>query len=313
LNPSSITVPAGQTFTINATVSIDTATSGDTTAFREAAGVVLLTPTGGTNNGVSLRVPYYAVLRPQTAVNAQINPRLSPAWTQSFVKVTNNGAELGGTADFYAWNHRDALDGQGYVDVNAVGAQAFDNAGSRLIVFAVNTHRQWFSPSLLEFDIPIDTNLDGSPDFVAVGIDLGQLQATPTFTGQIVSAVVDLSTGGISVLFQAFAPTNGSTMLIPVDSTQIGLTADNPRFSYSVQTFDLASANEDSTDGTATFNAFSSSVSNGDFIAVAPGQVSFVPVSLDVAENALSPSLGNMIVAVDNHGGTAEARLLPLR
>lgn len=314
LNPSSITVPAGQTFTVNATVTIDAATAGDTTAFREVAGLVLLTPTGGTNHGVSLRLPYYGILRPQASLNAVIQPRLSPIWTNAFARVTNVGSEIAATADFYAHGLNDAADeGQGYVDLRAVGAQSFESDTGRRIVLAIHTSRPWQTPSLTEFDVSIDTNLDGTADFLVIGIDRGQLEEEPFFSGQIATAVRNLATGVTDVQTLAFAPTNGSTMLLAFDSSQIGLTADSPRFSYSVRSFDLASANEDATDGSAIFNPFSSSVSTGAVVTVEPNQVAFVPVSLDPDEQAESPALGHMVVAVDNRGGTAEAKLLPLR
>lgn len=312
LSPSSITVPANNTFTINVTVSIDTATSGDSSAFREAAGVVTLTPTGGTNGGAILTVPYYGILRPQADVSANISPRLGARWTQAYARLANASSELGATADFYAWGHNDATDDQGYVDIRAAGVQSFSAGDSQLIVFAVNTYKQWSTPSLLEFDIPIDTDRDGFDDYVVIGIDLGILQGGGA-NGTVVSAVLDLATGALSAEFEAVAPTNGSTMLLPIDAAQIGLTSASPRFNYSVSTFDLNSADSDSTNGLASFNALSSAVSQGDFIALAPGATEYVPVALDVAEQALTPALGHMIVTLDNKSGTREAALIPLR
>lgn len=312
LSPSSITVPANNTFTINVTITIDNATAGDATAHREAAGVVRLTPAAGSNNGVALTVPYYGVLRPQAAVAAAISPRLSSRWTQAYARLTNTSTELAGTADFYAWGHDDANDDQGYVDIRAAGVQSFASGTDQIIVFAVNTHRAWSTASLIEFDIPVDTNGDGEADYVVIGIDQGLL-GTGAFTGRVLSAVLNLSTGAISAQFFAVAPTNGSTILLPVTAAQLGLTAESPRFTYSVATFDLDSADTDSTATSAGFNAFSSAVSQGDYLAVAPGAVEFVPVSLDTAEQALTPALGHMIVTLDNRGGSREAALIPLR
>jgi hypothetical protein len=312
LSPSSITVPANNTFTINVTISIDTATSGDSSAFREAAGVVTLTPTGGTNGGATLTVPYYGVLRPQADVSAQIAPKLGGKWTQALARVANTSTELAGTADFYAWGHNDANDDQGYVDIRAAGVQSFASGDDQLIVFAVNTYKPWATPALIETDISVDTNLDGVDDFVVIGVDLGLLQGTGT-NGQFASAVLDLNTGAISVQFLGVAPTNGSTMLLPVTAEQLGLTAASPRFAYSVAMFDLDSADVDFTDRAASFNAFSSAVSQGDFIGLAPGAVEFVPVALDPAEQAITPALGHMIVTLDNRSGSREAALIPLR
>lgn len=312
LSPSSITVPANNTFTVNVTISIDTATSGDSTAFREAAGVVTLTPTGGTNGGATLTVPYYGILRPQADVASAISPRLGDRWTQAYARLTNNSTELAGTADFYAWGHESANDGQGYVDLRAAGVQSLSLGDSQLIVFAVNTHKAWSTPSLIEMDISVDTNRDGVDDYVVIGIDLGLLQGTG-YNGTFVSAVLNLATGGISVLYQGLAPTNGSTMLLPVDSSQLGLSEANPRFNYSVAAFDLDSADVDFTNGVASFNAYSSAVSQGDFAVLNPGVTEYVPVALNPAEQAITPALGHMIVTLDNKSGAREAALIPLR
>lgn len=312
LSPSSITVPANNTFTVNVTISIDTATSGDSSAFREAAGVVTLTPTGGTNGGATLTVPYYGVLRPQSQVATSIAPRLGSRWTQAYARVSNASTELAGTADFYAWGHNSAAAGQGYVDLRAVGAQAFPAGANQIVVFAVNTHKNWSTPTLVEFDVLVDTNRDGLDDFVVIGIDLGILQGLAP-TGQIASGVINLATGAISVQFLATAPANGSTMLLPVTAAQLGLTAANPRFDYAVNAFDLNSADFDQTEGYASFNAFSSAVSQGDFLEIGPGGLEYVPVSLNPAEQALTPALGHMIVTLDNRGGTREATTIPVR
>jgi minor extracellular serine protease Vpr len=312
LSPSSITVPANNTFTINVTVAIDTATSGDSSTFREAAGVVTLTPTGGTNGGATLTVPYYGILRPQSLVSTSIAPRLGSRWTQAYARVANTSTELSGTADFYAWGHNDAAEDQGYVDLRGVGVQSFAAGTNQLVVFAINTHKPWSTPSLIEFDVLIDSNRDGIDDFVVIGIDLGLLQGTAR-TGQIASGVLNLATGAISVQFLATAPTNGSTILLPVTAAQIGISAANPRFDYYVNSFDLNSADTDSTTGIASFNAFSSAVSQGDFFEIAPGGLEYVPVALNPAEQAITPALGHMIVTLDNKGGTKEATLIPVR
>ncbi len=311
LSPTSITVPANNTFSVNVTITIDASTAGDATAFREVAGVLALTPASGSNNGVALNVPYYGVLRPQAQVAANIAPRLGGRWTQAYARVSNASSEVAGIADFYAWGHDDANDEQGYVDIRAAGAQAFSTGTSQLVVFAVNTYRPWSTPSLIEFDIPVDTNLDGTPDYIVIGVDLGLLQGTG-FSGRVVSAVLNLSTGAISAQFFADAPTNGSTILLPVTAEQLGLTAESPRFAYSVASFDLAGADTDETTSAATFNAFSSAVSQGDYVPLAPGAIEYVPVALDAAEQALSPALGHMIVTLDNRGGAREAALIPL-
>jgi minor extracellular serine protease Vpr len=311
ISPRTVTVPAGANIPINVTIAIDAATAGNSDAFHEVAGLIIAAPGGGGNAGIPLSVPYYGVIRPAANVNTTIKPKLSLRRTSSTATVTNVNSEIPGIVDVYAWGLSDGAEDQGYVDIRGVGAQAFPNGASQLVVIAVNTSKAWSTPSLVEVDVAIDSNLDGTPDFVVIGLDLGQLNGTG-FTGQIGAGVLDLNTGALTVQFLAAAPTNSSTILLPFDAALIGVTPENPRFAYSVATFDLNSADTDATDTTAVFNAFTSSVSQGDFLAINPNQVLSVPVALDPAEFAQSPALGHMIVTLDNLSGAAEADLITL-
>jgi hypothetical protein len=72
----------------------------------------------------------------------------------------------------------------------------------------------------------------------------------------------------------------------------IDVTPDNPRFSYTVSAFDLLSSDSDAFPGTARFNAFTSAVSNAQFVIVPPDQSSFMGIFIDSAELALTPRAG---------------------
>jgi hypothetical protein len=91
----------------------------------------------------------------------------------------------------------------------------------------------------------------------------------------------------------------------------MGISPDNPRFTYSVNAFDSAGAGE-SLNGTASFNAFTPAVSNAMFVPVAPNTTADVAVAIDPVEIRKTPPLGFMVVTEDNHSGGAEAALLPL-
>jgi len=64
--------------------------------------------------------------------------------------------------------------------------------------------------------------------------------------------------------------------------------------------------------GTAKYNAYSSAISQGDFVSVPMGASGTVPVSINPTEWAQTPALGQMIVTFDNSAGAGEAALLPL-
>jgi hypothetical protein len=66
--------------------------------------------------------------------------------------------------------------------------------------------------------------------------------------------------------------------------------------------------------GSAKYNAWSSSISQGDFVTVAPGASdSSVVISVNSAEAARTPALGLMVVTLDNKSGPDEAQLIPVK
>src|SRR5262249_3102855 len=186
------------------------------------------------------------------------------------------------------------------------GAQAFAGPDGQTVVFAVDAFKGWSTPETQEFDVLIDTNGDGKPDFDVFSADLGQLTAGAV-SGQMVAAIANLSTNTLSADFLAVAPTDSGVILLPVLAASLGVTADAPRFTYTVQSFDLLSTSTDKFTGSAGFNAFTSAISNGQFVQVAPDQRVSVPVAVDPTEFALTPAKGLMVVTQDNRNGADEA------
>src|SRR5206468_5155568 len=95
-----------------------------------------------------------------------------------------------------------------------------------------------------EFDIVIDTNGDGVPDFLVAGFDIGAI-LTGSFDGRYGSFVFALPNFDLVNARFAFAPTDSSTLLLPVRSDEIGLSVDNPRFSYMAAGFSLQDGSAD--------------------------------------------------------------------
>src|SRR4029077_2344657 len=115
--------------------------------------------------------------------------------------------------------------------------------------------------------------------------------------------------GALTQEFLADAPTDGSTVLIPVFASDLGITPANPRFTYAVNAFDSSGGSE-SVPGTASFNVFAPSVANAMFVSVpVNGQVD-VPIWVDPVEFAITPALGFMVVTEDNNSGASQANLL---
>jgi minor extracellular serine protease Vpr len=312
ISAAQVTVPARGDATVDVTITVPAATAGDSSAFRDVAGLLTFTPTSATSNrGIALKVPYFLVPRVSSNVATEM-PKLKGTIPSAFATVSNDSAAIAATADFYAWGLSSPNAQLGTVDLRAAGVQAFDNGGDQTLVFAVNTFNGWSTPEAQEFDVLIDNDGDGNPDFDVFTEDLGLL-TTGTRNGQLAAAILDLASGSLSIDFLASASTDSSTVLLPVVAASVGITPANPRLSYTVQSFDLLSANTDAFTSSASFNAFTSAVSNGQFVAVAPNTIAPVAVSVDKAEFAVTPALGLMIVTQDNKNGAGEADLVKVK
>ena len=292
------------------------------TAFREVAGVVTLTPTDASmNGGASLRVPYYLVPRVRSNLLSAFAGRpVGPSRPSSNVKLTNFGGAIAGNADFYAWGLRGTRQGVQFFDPRAVGVQTNPipatptSPANSILVFAVNTFERFSNAAAGEFDILIsngerDVNGNLVFGFLLAGFDLGAATAG-SFNGQLASVLVNLKTGAARIRFLADAPTDGSTVLLPVLASDLGITPANPRLTYSAQVTNLLDGSAAALPGTASFNAFTPAISNAMFVAVAPNATATVPVAVDPAEWAKTPALGLMVVTEDNRAGAPQARLI---
>ncbi len=313
---ASVRVRPGKTVSVVVTVNVPAATVGDSTptsgnrqAFRNVAGLVTLTPTDGSNSGVVLHVAYYLVPRALSNVQAVLNGQLSPGHKAN-VRLSNPATAIAGVADFYAWGLSSRRTTAGSNDLRAVGVQSIPvSATQSFLVFAVNTWNRWSTPSDNEFDIVIDTNGDGVPDFLVAGFDIGAI-LTGSFDGRYGSFVFALPNFDLVNARFAFAPTDSSTLLLPVRSDEIGLSVSNPRFAYMAAGYSLQDGSADIIPGVAMFNAFTPSITSGIAFVVPVGARGTVPVSIDASEWANTPALGLMIVILDNSAGRGEARLL---
>ncbi len=319
LEPSTVTVGPGDDVSVRATLSVPAATVGDAQptpanrqAFREVSGVIALTPASSAmNGGASLRMPYYLVPRPRSNVQTEIASPFGPFNPAATARVTNRIGAIAGTADVYAWGLSDERKGLGSIDLRAVGVQSFDFASSKLLVFAMNTFARWSNASVNEFDILVDTTGSGTPNFAVVGADLGLLTGGG-FSGEMGSAVINLATKKARVRFFAVAPTDSSTILLPALASDLGLSADSPRFSYAAQSIGLFAGTSDVMAGRASFNAFRPAISQGQSVKVDPNTARTLSLAIDPAEFAISPALGLMVVTLDNAAGGNQAQLLPV-
>jgi hypothetical protein len=125
---------------------------------------------------------------------------------------------------------------------------------------------------------------------------------------------VNLATGAFSAnLFNADAPTDGSTVLMPVFASDLGLSPSNSSFSYQVSFSNNYYGTSGMVPGTGHFDAFTPAISNAMFVPVAPGTAAAIPFQVDPAQLRKTPALGLMIVTEDNRSGGSQANLLRVR
>jgi minor extracellular serine protease Vpr len=287
--------------------------------FTDAAGLVTFTPVGGSNNGVTLRVPYYLV--PQAVSNVQTRADVSrlARTGAGTATTTNRGGAIGSFADWYAWGISDKRDrGVGSNDIRAVGVQSFAPA-SNTMVFAISTYHRWSNAAMNEFDVLIDTTGDGVEDFVVLGFDIGAI-TTGSFDGRMGSYTINLTTGAtVGGSFVAGSPTDSSTIELVTRPTRLGLSPAHPRFTYWVQSFGLTDETSDLTEMKASFNAFAPAVNNGMFDVLGSNGSATEALTLNAAEQAITPALGWMVISQENPsvagdgGGTTEAQLIGLK
>jgi minor extracellular serine protease Vpr len=287
------------------------------TPFSSVSGLVVFTPVGGSNNGVTLRVPYLMVPQGVSHVSSSIEVGQLKRTGSTTAKITNR-SPVDGTADWYAWGIKDSrTSALGSNDIRAVGASS---VGGGVMQFAISTFHRWSNATQNEFDVFVDVNNDGTPDYDVVAADLGGL-TTPDVNGEDVVAVFDLNEGGGTIDFVTDAPTDSSTIVLPVD---IGLLSDsnpatsldgtvNTRFTYWVTGFGLTDNTQDSPAGKAVFNPFTPAVSTGMFDVLPGNGTATEALTTNPGEQALSPALGWMVVSHENPSGEPEAQLISLK
>lgn len=312
VSPHQILVPAHAERSIEVTIHVPAETAGNSDAFHDVAGLVTFTPTTATGNrGIKLTVPYYLVPRVSANVATKL-PKLHGATPSGAATVSNDNSAIGATADFYAWGLESPDAHLGRIDLRAAGVQSFDSPDGPVIVFAINAYKGWSTPETQEFDVPVDVDGDGAPDLVVFSADLGRL-TTGQFSGQQVAAIYDLASGTVGADFLAVAPTDASTIVLPVLASSLRIGPSYPRLQYTAQSFDLLSADTDAFSASAGFNALAAAITTGAFVSVAPNTTVSVPISVDLTEIAVTPVKGLMVVTQDNRNGRDEADLVKVK
>ncbi len=290
-------------------------------AFREVSGSVVLSAKGSV-----LRVPYLLVPRAQAKVTASLttaNPWLygtsTPSTQESAtVKLANTGGAISTRAEVFTWGLSDGRDvepvnGTRGIDLRAAGVETIPTLeDGPLLVFAVNTFTRASNASANEFDFSIDTNGDGKADRIVFSADSGYVNNSgATVDGYTEVFIYDPATKKLSSSgFLATAPTDSSTVLLPVYAEDLGLTEGAGEFTYRVESSSLQGPWTDKMGGQATYDPYRRAIEDNAYVEVPRNGSLTLNVPLDTAAQATQKPRGLMVVVFDNKSGQSEALLL---
>jgi subtilisin family serine protease len=326
LGGSSVTVPAHESVNFRVALSVPVATAGDSTSFHSVRGMVTFTPDAGQNNGVTLRVPYNLVPNAVSHANVKLDAGQLADTGTATASVTNSRGAANGFVDWFAWglangpdkNFESNANGDvgaelGSAGLRAAGVQSYP--AEQLLQFAIGTTARWSNPSENEFDIFLDVNGDGIPDYAVIVADLGLL-TSGSFNGQDAIAVFALKvvngvlkTDGLPTInYLAGATTDGSSLEVPVDFSQLcvdGHPCLSPDIAvtYTIESFGLTNGTFDSFTGSASFNAFTpvfTTPGGSNTITVAANGTATDAITYNSAQAEKTPVLGVMVVSQNN-------------
>jgi len=195
------------------------------------------------------------------------------------------------------------------IDLKSVGVRG---AGNNL-QFAINTYGERAHPAYpAEFDIYVDTNNDGFPDFVIYNYELTGFAAT----GQTVVAVVNLNTGTGGAYFYADASLNSGNIILTAPMSVMGLTPGS-KFTFSVYAFDnYFTGNVTDAVENMTFTTGTPRYAVGGSLptfAVPAGTSSTLPVQAVADGATASPSQSGLLLMYRDGTPGREAEAIPVQ
>ena len=251
--PSSVTVPANGSGQFTVQLKVDASKlpiwtlnggsrGGDGFRFQGVEFDGYFTLNGGANNTVHLAWQYL----PHRAANvnaAATNVALSGGTGQ--VQLQNSSSVLDGRAEIFSLTGTSPHIGTGFlptpgdnfavIDLKSVGARLVSIGGGQLgLQVGIDT---WGQRSVAtypaEFDVYIDSNRDGTFDYVVFNSENGGFGVT----GQSVVSVFNLATHAVTPFFFTDADLDSGNAILTAPLSAIGLTP-GTQFDYSVFAFD---------------------------------------------------------------------------
>ena len=279
-----------------------------------------------------LRVPVYAAPRPAASMHAAVSSIAFTGITgTATIPVTGTGINTGVSYPVDIVSLATAFE-LAETSPNDAGAPGTDNADLKyvgltndnrvatggfvtntVLYFGISTwgnHNTAYAADA-EFDIYIDSNRDGTWDYVVYNSQAG--------SDIFATVVVNLSTGAavadqyvnITPAYDTY-PFNNSVLVMPVSARRLGLTNANPRFDYQVVAFSRDNPTSAPVDATAkrTYSAATAGLDFTNNPLLLPGTVdlpgSAVNVAFNFAAYALNGSQGVLLLHHHNAAGMRE-------
>lgn len=297
------------------------------TGFHQISGDVVLSAGRSTQ---ILRVPYLMVPRAQTNASAVLRttrPGVRTAHTAAIARgvrpgttnltVTNSRGAMAARSAVFTWGLSDRrrdptiTGGSGY-DLRAAGVQTRTVGGQKLLVFAINTWDRWSSASANEYDVAVDANGDGVPDRIVFATDSGVIRrGEPDGVTEVF--IQDIRTGAVtSSGYLALAPTDSSTIELPVTASALGLRSSSGSFSYTVAGYGVDSGEDTFGSQWARYNPWQRAIGDGAGLTVAVNRSARASLATTAAEISRQKPRGVMVVTPDNPSGSGQAALLSI-
>ena len=313
LEPSTVTVPAGQSVDVKVTLTANAAdipssflTQGEAPWFHEISGNVHFE-----SDGQQLNVPYLMV--PRSLSNVAATQKISD--TTNTVNLTNSDAALDTKAAVLTWGLQDDPDdvdatldlGQ---DLASVGVASTEANGEQLLQFALNSNTRYSNAARLVYGVEIDTNNDGKPEYRLISHDSGRV-ANSRYNG-IPMVYVEYVERGIyrPAGFKTLAPTDSGTVLLQVRASQLNISGKFTYTAWAQPTYEPEA--RDVIDGTATYDPSNKALQDGALVDLSAGGSQSVSVERNDAAVEDQKPLGLAVLALDNNAGLPELLTIPL-
>lgn len=322
LSATEVTVPAGGRVTVTLTLALtaeaaaalpgadDAAATG---ALTTVQGVVTATPVQTAAGVYPLRVPFLMVPRPTSRVTpgTPVVTTRTDRSRQVDVPLTNPGLRAGRVRAF-GWGLTDpAGDAPATEDVRYAGALVQPGTGlggaatDRAVTFAVTFAERQSTMARQLVMVSMDVTGDGGIDYQLTAVDQGLL-TTGESNGRVVAALFDAD-GAVVATRTAQTTFNGSTVLLPVLVSEMGLTRSSARVRYAVGALDLLGSDDgDAIAGMATVRPFQPVQSSGEDLTLAAGGTGTLSLSATAAATAATVR-GWLLVSLDDPAGDDQA------